>query len=258
MTHRFFVPSSAIVHERVTLDRDLAHQLRSVLRLRPGDQVTVLDNSGWAYQVELTALAHDSAHGRICARQPVDTEPGISLTLYLSVLKGDHLEWVLQKGTELGVSTFVPVISQRTIVADAERLDKKRPRWERIIREAAEQSHRGLLPTLASALSFSQSCQRGVTSYELALLLWEQAAGSSLPAVLAALERPPTRVAMWIGPEGGFTPEEVSLAAQHGIRAVTLGPRILRAETAALAASAIAMAALGEMENGDANDLIPG
>jgi 16S rRNA (uracil1498-N3)-methyltransferase len=177
------------------------------------------------------------------------TEPRLSLTLYQSLLKGDRFEWVLQKGTELGVQAFVPVLSQRSVFADAERAGKKLSRWQRILREAAEQSHRGRLPQLCAPTSFARACEESVENHQISLMPWEEAAGESLSGALRSADTPPRSVALLIGPEGGFDPQEAALAQGCGIRVVTLGPRILRAETAAVASVAIAMSALGEMED---------
>jgi 16S rRNA (uracil1498-N3)-methyltransferase len=189
------------------------------------------------------------------------TEPSIGLTLYQCSLKGDKFEWVLQKGTELGVTCFVPVVSAHSIVRPAAALRKKYARWQAILREAAEQSGRVQVPTLAEPLSFAQAVEeaRGVR-----LLPYEAAADdAALPSLSAAVEtlhcnvstlgegeeavetlhcNVSTGVALLIGPEGGFAPEEVVLARRTGWQIVTLGPRILRAETAALAAVAVIIA----------------
>ena len=161
MAHRFFLPPESIVLEEVTFGPAAAHQLRHVLRLGPGARVIVLDDSGWEYEVELNHLGRDAATGRICGRQVPGTEPRLSLTLYQGVLKGHRFEWVLQKGTELGVSRFVPLVSERAVTADAGQIEGKRARWEQIIREAAEQSHRGRLPRLAPPCSFSCLVSKG-------------------------------------------------------------------------------------------------
>ncbi|MBL7200309.1 MAG: 16S rRNA (uracil(1498)-N(3))-methyltransferase [Anaerolineae bacterium] len=248
--HRFFVPPESISQGLVTFDAALAHQLRNVLRMRPGEQVTALDDSGWEYLVELTSLEPDRALGCVCGQNPSQGEPRLRLTLYQSMLKGDRFEWVLQKGTELGVSAFVPVLSRRSVVRDAGRMEKRRPRWERILREAAEQSRRGRLPQLAVPVSFDAACRESVRVHDLSLIPWEDAGTGSLLDALRALDAPPKSVALLIGPEGGFEREEVMLARRQEIGVVTLGPRILRAETAALASVAIVMSELGEMGAG--------
>jgi 16S rRNA (uracil1498-N3)-methyltransferase len=245
--HRFFLSPGSIADGRATFGPAQAHQLRHVLRLRPGAQVIVLDGTGWEYEVELVHLERDRAIGEVHGSRPSGTEPRLSLTLYQSVLRGDRFEWVLQKGTELGVAAFVPLLCQRTIPIDAQRVEAKRSRWERIIREAAEQSYRARLPSLAEALPFAASCARGAQDHDLALMPWEEAERHSLSGLLRDIEPLPDTVALWIGPEGGFDPDEAAIAREQGIQPVTLGPRILRAETAALAAVTIVLSALDEM-----------
>jgi 16S rRNA (uracil1498-N3)-methyltransferase len=246
MAQRFFLPPASIVDDVVTFGPVTAHQLRNVLRLRPGAQVTVLDDSGMEYDVTLERLEHDTAMGRIGARRAAETEPQVKMTLYQSLLKGDRFEWVLQKGTELGVSRFVPVFAERTVVRGAGWVEKRRDRLERIIREAAEQSYRGRLPILGPALSFEEACVDSVAAHDLSILPAVAAGGEPLAATLqagSAIER----VALLVGPEGGFAPEEVALAERSGLHVVTLGPRILRAETAAVVTPALVLYALCEM-----------
>ncbi|RPJ00584.1 MAG: 16S rRNA (uracil(1498)-N(3))-methyltransferase, partial [Chloroflexi bacterium] len=154
-------------------------------------------------------------------------------------------EGVLQKGTEIGVSRFVPVISQRTVISDRERVTaNKLPRWERIITEAAEQSRRGRVPVLDDPISFAQAVADAAQS-DRALIPWEQEISRSFRSNLSGSGA--AAVALIIGPEGGFSDEEIELAGQYGVIPVTLGPRILRAETAAIAA---AMLVLYELEIG--------
>jgi 16S rRNA (uracil1498-N3)-methyltransferase len=186
------------------------------------------------------------------------------------MLKGQRFEWILQKGTELGVSTFVPIETRRTVARPSARWDHKRSRWERIVREAAEQSGRGRLPRLADPIPFAEACREAATC-DLALIPWEgqggvprttgptrttdaataaspRREGQGLAGVLRASDVSPQSVALLIGPEGGLEEEEIDLARRTGLRAVTLGPRILRAETAALAAATIVLSELGEMQ----------
>jgi 16S rRNA (uracil1498-N3)-methyltransferase len=247
MKHRFFVSPESIERDRVTFDPELVHQLRNVLRMRIGERVIALDNSGWEYEVELTDIRRDAVSGHIRAKWMAETEPQLSLTLYQSLIKSDRFEWILQKGTELGVTAFVPVISRRSILTDSGRIEKKRLRWERIIREAAEQSHRGRLPTLATPVTFAQACRESVSNHDLSMILWEEAMKKSLPSILHTLAIHPKRIALLIGPEGGFDHGEVFLAQHQGIQVATLGARILRSETAGIVSTAIVMSVLGEL-----------
>jgi 16S rRNA (uracil1498-N3)-methyltransferase len=232
-TYRFFVPSDSFSGDAVRVaDAELARQLGRVLRLGPGDHVLLLDGSGDACEVELSEIGRDLVVGRVLSREPVG-EPAVELTLYVAMLRPERFEWVLQKGTELGASRFVPVQFARSLPAD--RADgRKGERWRRIIREAAEQACRGRLPGLAAPLSFADACVAAGAA-ELPLILWEGAA----PPLRNLLRRPgPASVAILSGPEGGIAEEELTAAGQRGIMPVSLGPRILRAETAPIAAAA--------------------
>jgi 16S rRNA (uracil1498-N3)-methyltransferase len=233
LIHRFFVASNYITPPVIYLEDEIAHQIRTVLRLQPGDEIIVLDNSGIEWQVRLTEVGKKSIQGRVEAQKQAQGEPRVHLNLYQGVLKGQKFEWVLQKGTELGISAFTPTICRRSIVRDLEALAKKETRWRQIIREAAEQSGRGKLPQLDQAQSFEAAIQQ-VQPGTLMIMPWEEAGGEPLKQVLTQAE--PSKIALFIGPEGGFTAEEATLAREAGAKMVTLGPRILRAETAGLAA----------------------
>jgi 16S rRNA (uracil1498-N3)-methyltransferase len=204
--------------------------------MQPGDEILVLDNSGQEWQVKLTTVAKNKVEGEIVAQGLAGGEPPLAITLYQGTLKGQKFEWVLQKGTEIGVSTFVPTICQRSIPTSPETLQKKYERWQRIIQEAAEQSRRGKLPELGPPVLLSTALAQ-LPPDTLTVLPWEEAgAGSSLKALLKGQQL--QNVALFIGPEGGFTSTEAALAQAADVHLVTLGPRILRAETAGLVACA--------------------
>lgn len=248
-TYRFFVPPEWLGQgDVVTLAGGLGRQLGRVLRLKPGERIVLLDNSGLAYEAELLHLGPQVAQARILRAFSPGTEARLRLILYQALLKGERFEWVLQKGTELGVSAFVPLITQRSILQAAERIGPQRlERWRRIIQEAAEQAGRARLPELGLVQTFEQALAALPAGTPcLMAALAPQAA--SLHEVLEPLRAaPPQAICLFIGPEGDFSPEEVSRAAQAGMRIVSLGPRVLRAETAGIAASAIILYALGEM-----------
>jgi 16S rRNA (uracil1498-N3)-methyltransferase len=258
--HRFFVPPSWIEDDTVTLSGSVAHQIRDVLRLQPDDAIIVLDDSGWEFQVCLTAVGHERVSGTIQRKVLGQTEPRAKVTLYQSLLKSSNLEWILQKGTELGVVEFVPMVSDRCVIGSVDEVSQhKLERWRRIILEAAEQSHRARLPRLHAPLLFQQACERARHA-DLALLPWEEERIMKLRAMLAQPYRIPSRVQgktvimgkpfsihVLIGPEGGFSSREVDQARRYGITPVSLGSRILRAETAALATAAVILYQLEDM-----------
>jgi len=246
--HRFFIPPEWIGEEGVILGDPVAHQIRNVLRMRPGDHILVLDNSGWAREVELREVGLEQVVGEVVRRMLAQGEPRTKITLYQGVLKGRRFEFALQKGTELGIVEFVPLISDRAIIADVGDVDKRRARWKRIVQEAAEQSGRGRLPNLEPAMLFPRACERAQQQGGLGLIPWEGERGLSLRAVLAERQRKPFIVSLLVGSEGGFTAQEVELARRYGIQPVTLGPRILRAETAGLVATTAILYELGDLE----------
>lgn len=238
--HRFFLTDSPI-HPTQAVDlTPLVYQLTKVLRLQPETEIMLLDNKGNEFVVRITVLQKKYARGEIVASRRNQAEPSKAITLYQCSLKADKFEWVLQKGTELGVSTFVPVISQRSIVRPAAAITKKYERWQNIIREAAEQCGRGLLPKLADPLDWDEAiAQAGVAEGTVHLLPWE-AEQHNAPTLTAPELRTTianaTTISLLIGPEGGIVPDEAAAAQVAGWQYVSLGPRILRAETAALAA----------------------
>jgi 16S rRNA (uracil1498-N3)-methyltransferase len=242
-TYRFFVPPEAVQGDSILLDdAGLAHQLVKVLRLRLGDRALFLDGQGYAYTVVLTELGRTRVSAQVEARAEASGESLLHVTLYVALLRAERFEFVLQKGTELGVSAFVPVEFARSLPAD--RADERKlARWRRIICEAAEQSCRGRLPLLELPISFDTACIQA-TNADLALLLWEGEAAplrTILRQDLATQPRlgrnNPQTIALLSGPEGGITTDELTTAAEHGMILVSLGPRILRAETAPLAAA---------------------
>jgi len=255
--HRFFLPSIPIhVNQPVDLT-PLLHQLRNVLRLTPGALIIVLDNQGNEFDVCLRDLNTKRARGEVVAHRFNNAEPLIYLTLYQCSLKADKFEWILQKGTELGVRSFVPVISERSIVRPASALLKKYDRWQAILREAAEQCGRGRIPTLLEPMSWLAAIEHAEGTR---LLPWEAEAMAAptihtfvterlsptdtLPATAIPDTTPPedSAFAILVGPEGGITANEAAQAEANGWHYISLGPRILRAETAALAATTILIA----------------
>jgi len=245
--HRFFVPPDWLEDDRVTIVGSLVHQIRNVLRLGPGDHIMVLDNSGWEREVEIAHIGREHVSGQVVSQRLASGEPRTQITLYQGVLKGRHFEFALQKGTEVGIVEFVPLISDRCLIASLDDVDKKGERWQRIILEAAEQSRRGRLPRLQPAMLFRPACESARRG-GLSLISWEGSRVTSLRAVLRGAEQPPLSVNIFVGPEGGFTPGEIELACQYGLIPISLGPRILRAETAGLVAAAAILYELGDLE----------
>jgi 16S rRNA (uracil1498-N3)-methyltransferase len=254
LMHRFFVSPDAFDEGLVTLVDEQAHQIRRVLRLRLGNHVLLLDNQGWMYEARLIAIDDQTAKFQITTRKAATGEPRTQITLHQAVLKGDRFTWVLQKGTEVGISRFVPLICERNIVDDLEAVERKRSRWERVIVEAAEQSRRARLPELAPTQRLGEACaplqedQNRAAPGLLRLIAWEEETSLNLRDALADCNfAEAVRIELFVGPEGGFTEAEVDLARRSGVQPVTLGPRILRAETAGLVAAAAILYEAGDI-----------
>jgi 16S rRNA (uracil1498-N3)-methyltransferase len=222
--------------------------------MRPGDRVLLLDNSGWEIEVELVSVDGMQIAARVLGRRLAAGEPRTKVSLYQAVPRSKRFEVVLQKGTELGIVEFVPVITERCIISDLKAVEKKRDRWETIVQEAAEQSRRGLKPTLARSILFPRACERARGRGGLSLMLWEEEEHRSLRAILQnappGRERawPPFTINLFIGPEGGFTVDEAVLAQRYGLVPISLGPRILRTETAGIVGAAAILYELGDLE----------
>ena len=242
--HRFFVDPEILRGDRVVLPAATAHQIRNVLRLRAGSAILVLDNSGAEYEVVLRQVDRQQVVGEAVAKRPCPNEPTVHLTLYQALMKRDKFEWLLQKGTEIGISQFVPVVTQRSLVQDVDIKASKQARWHKIITEAAEQSRRGCIPTLQPPQTLVQALADHPP--QPGLIAWEEADGLTLRGALSGGERP-SHLSLFIGPEGGFAAEEVKAAQAAGLQAITLGKRILRAETAALVASALVLYEIEEV-----------
>jgi 16S rRNA (uracil1498-N3)-methyltransferase len=251
--HRFYV-EPPLAGGIVELPAQLARQMAAVLRLEPGDPVVLFDGTGGEWQAEIATLAKGRATARLIRHVDLSREAPLRLTLCQALIKADRFEWVLQKGTELGVAEFVPLLTRRVVgasgkaragrVSAAQRETErilKLERWRRIIIEAAEQSGRTAIP----AVSHPQTLRTVLASGRATIFCWE-AEGGSHPfrvALAQALERSPDQVQVLIGPEGGFTPQEVEAALAAGALPASFGKRILRSETAGIAAAALALLA---------------
>lgn len=235
--NRFFVAKNCLQGELVRLGGEQTHQIRSVLRLSPGDRIIVLDNQGWEYDVVLRTVGRKEVVGQVTQKRPAPGEPRTQVSLYQSLLAREKFEWVLQKCTEVGVARFVPVVTQRSLIRKTSAIDVRRlTRWRRIVAEAAEQSGRGRIPELTTPVHFGEAVSR-LGGFERCLVAWPQAQRPSLRELLGRGK--PATVAILIGPEGGFTDEELQQAQAGGAMPFSLGQRILRTETAAVVAAAL-------------------
>jgi len=244
--NRFFVSKNCFHHDKVVLvGKDQTHQIRDVLRMSEGEHITILDNEGLEYDVALTRVRREEVVGQIMAKRPASGEPMVQITLFQSLLSRDKFELVLQKCTEVGVSAFVPVVTERSLVRDTAIKPEKFARWQKIITEAAEQSHRGRIPHLSQPVIFEQALSK-LVDFDCRLIAWEKQGENLTEALQLRDKNVPVAIALLIGPEGGFSQQETELAKKSGAIPITLGQRILRTETAAIVASALILYELAD------------
>ncbi len=233
--HRFFLRAESISGDEVSIPSDQARQIRSVLRLCPGDRIIILDNTGIEYVVRLLS----PSQGIIEERRRTVAEPATRLVLYQGLLKGQKMDFVLQKGTEIGISAFVPIITKRSVAGEPG--EAKRRRHQMIVKEAAEQSGRGLIPEVLPAMPLHEALTR---AEGMLVVPWEGEREMPLASISPS---PGATMSLFIGPEGGFSLPEIEMVQAAGAHAVTLGPRILRAETAGLVSASLLLAAAGDL-----------
>ncbi len=243
--HRFFVNEDGVQGSMARLEAGDAQHAARVLRLAPGDEVELLDGV-CRYAARLTEVSKEGVIAEILSALP-DHEPNVRVTLYQGLPKAEKMEFILQKCTELGVYAVVPVQMERCVVQlSGKDGEKKRERWQRIAREAAKQCGRARVPEVSAPQPLAGMSQALSEDYDLVLVPWEEAREGGIRAAIR--ETNAQRIAIVIGPEGGMTKEEVAWLHDRGARPVTLGPRILRTETAGMAALTMALCLSGQME----------
>ena len=235
---RIFVPPEDIAKkESIKLNEDKSHYLISVLRCKKGDTISVIDGKGKAYEAGVVEISKKHVFINILRETVLDTESPLNLILCQGILKGEKMDMVIQKATELGVKEIIPLITERCIVKET----RKVKRWQKIAEEAAEQCGRAVIPTIHEpvefGLLFTVHCSQQMNGF----IFWEEG-GLSLKDAISKLAIHPfthSPIHLLVGPEGGFTSEEVKLAEDHGFIRTTLGKRTLRAETAAIVSVAL-------------------
>ena len=240
---RFFISPTDITGQTAQLTGPEAHHLRTVLRLKPGDPITFFDGTGARYQARIERILKDQVTATIIEHS-LDPPPKVSLHLGQALLKGQKMDLILQKATELGVDTIWPFYSEHGIHKPQK--DAQMERWQRIVLEACKQCNRAKPPAIhlpqaiTDLLAQSPPC-------DTRLIFWEHETRQTLDKIIAEQETDCRSVLFLLGPEGGFSEAEVACAQKEGFTPVSLGSRILRAETATLAATVILQFALGNL-----------
>lgn len=234
---RFFLGKEAFHGNTALVTGEAFRHMARVLRLKPGTPVILADGEGNEYSGLIKLIEKDRLLVDIEDSRPAPAGEGPRITLCQGVPKGDKMEHILQKCTELGVSAFVPFLSRRTVVRlSPDQYQARLNRWQRVVLEAARQSQCPLVPPVSAISPFAEMVANA--RQEVKLLLWEEETANRLKTTLADLPQPAS-IALVVGPEGGLSPEEAQLATSHGFIPVSLGKRILRTETAGPTVAAI-------------------
>lgn len=243
---RYFVTPDSIRGDQVTITGDDVKHITRVLRMEAGDEVIVSNGLGQAFLAALTDLSPEAVTARILEELGQNAEARVKITLAQGLPKGDKMDLIVQKGTEVGLHRFWPLDMTRCIVKyDAKKEQKRRERWHKIAKEAAEQAHRTIVPDVSDALTFKQFLGR-LHEFDLVLVPYEAEKTTGLRDVLD--KHPDVQnVCVVIGPEGGIADQEIEQLLAAGAHPVSLGARILRTETAGLVAAACIHYHHGEM-----------
>lgn len=242
----FFITADQIHNSTVSITGELLDHLRASLRVKPGERIWVGDERRQRYHIEVTQIDRRTLRGTVLDRRtgPALTTP--RLLIGQAILKGERMDWAIQKATELGVGAMIPLVSEQTVVRPKrERVTAQQERWRRIAIEAAQQSERWEIPSVGvpcSAVEFFATPGLALRK----LILSERSTGQALNSVPLP-STPVDTIALAVGPEGGWREEELAAARAHDFIPVTLGARILRAETAVLAAVSVIQSRLGEL-----------
>lgn len=242
--HRFFADASCIDDNVITVTGDDVQHISRVLRLKCGDCIEICDMCGTDYLCTVSSVSKTAVTADIIKKMPNSSESNLNITLYQGIPKGDKLDFIIQKSVELGAKRIVPVVMQRTVVK-LKNAALKTERQSKIAAEAAKQSKRGIIPKVSSPISFDDMINEIKNSDALNILAYENEEHTDIKSVLKNNGNM-TDINIIIGPEGGFEDDEIKSAKEANINIVTLGPRILRCETAPVAVISAVMYELGD------------
>lgn len=245
MAYRFFIePQQLNWQEKkaAILDSDQTYKISRVLRLKENDEIVLLDGKGLIYNAQISAFNPRAIQCKLLSRCSVNTEPDLKITIAQSLLKGPRFDYALQKNTEIGVSEFIPLTCERTVIKFDENdtprersrekeLDKKINRYQKIVQDASEQSERGIVPKVQNLMTLQELCKLNLSNYDLKLVCVERLQANGIKEVLNSLQEKVQKVLICIGPEGGFTDSEIKLVQNSGFALINLGKRVYRSET---------------------------
>lgn len=243
---RFFIDSIDSSSGHISIFGEDVNHIKNVLRLSKGDRLSLSDGKGMDYLAEILKLDPGCITAGITDSWANKTEPPVDVTLFQGIPKSDKMDFIVQKSVELGIRKIIPVINHRTVVRfeNAKDRDRKVERWQKIALEAAKQCNRGVIPEIGHVLGYDEALHYSKEN-ELNVIPYEKETSQGLKSIISCMN--PAKIGIFIGPEGGFTEDEAERAAVSGIKPVSLGPRILRTETAGIAVISIIMYVLGDM-----------
>ena len=237
--HRFFVKPDQITNGTILIGGDDFRHITRVLRIKDSEPFEVCNACGQDFLCTIQTVGETELIAKIMAQHPSDGELPYQLSLFQGLPKGHKMDEIIQKGTEIGFFDFIPFVSKRSVAQIKDKKNKKTVRWQRIAYEAAKQSKRGIVPEIKEAINGVDEVVKKFEKYDLILLAYELEEKNDLKSVLHQFDNSPKKIALIIGPEGGFAQDEVKkICAYDGVECLSLGPRILRTETAGLVLAA--------------------
>jgi len=239
---RLYVPASLNEHAKIELDAERAHYLGRVLRMKPGDALTLFNGDGDEYAATLGSLGRNSAALELKEKRDADVESPLQVRLVQGIARGERMDFVVQKATELGVREIVPVLTERAVVRLSDsRAERRQAHWRKIAVAACEQCGRNVIPEIVTPMTLTQHLDRAKdTALRIALVPEARSSLREAGYAEGLLE-------VLVGPEGGLAPAEIDAVAASGYRSCTIGPRILRTETAGIATLVAAQVLWGDL-----------
>lgn len=236
---KFFTDKNKIFDDYLIIDGEDVYHISKVLRMKCGEIITVCNGFGIDYTVKIQEITKDQVKADILSKEKCVAEPPTYITLYQALPKQGKMESIIQKNTELGVSEFVPVYSKRCVVKPSD----KTQRWQKVADSASKQSGRGIVPIVRDVINFADAIKE-MSNFEHKVMLYEAEQNTRIKDIVP---NSCSKIAILVGPEGGFEDEEAQLAITNGIPTVTLGKRILRTETAGAAVTPIILFIQGDV-----------
>jgi 16S rRNA (uracil1498-N3)-methyltransferase len=239
--HRIFLLESSIKTGILTITSDKARYLTGVLRCNQGDCIVITDNKGNSYKANIISATKKEVLVKIIEKLDINTESSLHITLLQGLLKGEKMDIIIQKATELGVKEIIPVVTERSQIRETRKLS----RWRKIAEEASRQSGRNAIPEIFEHIDFKRLFIDSIQISGSGILFWELSR-KRLSEIIESFDHP-DKISLFTGPEGGFSETEVNVASKNGFVIASLGKRTLRAETASIAAVSIIQHEFGDL-----------